>query len=190
MHSNIENRLISLVRENGDSEALQKLIRKYQPMIDNMFKMYWISGYDRNDWYQESYIVCYETCLKFDDSQGSKFANFFKMRFNNHIISLIRAQSAVKRQANNEVCSFEEILAVDNNLLDFLHKPTPKMTDLIDNFEILIKELSDMELAAFQVIMGQITVEQACEKLSCSDRQLLRASSRCKTKIKKKMKSL
>lgn len=59
MNIRIEHDLITRVRDYNDSDALQQLVRKYQPMVDRMFKMYWLNGYDRNDWYQESYIVCY-----------------------------------------------------------------------------------------------------------------------------------
>lgn len=185
-----ENELIIRVKDHKDSDALHGLITKYQPMIDSMYKMYWLNGYDRKDWYQESYIVCYETCQRYNGERGSKFANFFKMRFNNHIVSLIRAQQAAKRQINAEACSYEELLLNGDSVLEYLHKPAPRTMDLIDHFEQLIEDLSDLELAAFQVILGDLTVDEVCELHNCDDKQLFRAASRCKSKIKRKLKDI
>lgn len=187
MNIRIEHDLITRVRDYNDSDALQQLVRKYQPMVDRMFKMYWLNGYDRNDWYQESYIVCYETCQRFDGSHGSRFANFFKMRFNNHIISLIRAQRAVKRQANNGACSYEDLVASGDSVLDFFKLPAPSVVDLVTHFEILIEDLSDLELAAFRIILGDLTDEEVYQIHGCDEQQLMRASSRCKAKLRKKL---
>ncbi|AKP66972.1 sigma factor [Companilactobacillus ginsenosidimutans] len=187
MRIKTEIELIVQVRDYDDSEALQYLVKKYQPMIDKMYKLYWLNGYDRNDWYQESFIVCLQTCKLFDGSQGSKFANFFKMRLNNHIVSLIRAQRASKRQANNDAFSFEDLIRTRENLLDFLSQPAPAISDMLENFERLIEDMSDLELAAFQIIIGDITVEEACMAHRCNNTQLQRASSRCKSKIRKRI---
>lgn len=187
MTVSVEKDLIVRVKNHNDSDALQLLIQKYQPMIDNMHNMYWLNGYDKSDWYQESYIVCYETCQKFDGTQGSRFANFFKMRFNNHIVSLIRAQRAAKRAVNVEACSYEELLLNSESILEFLHKPAPRTMDLINHLEMLIEDLSDLELAAFQVILGDLSMQDVCERLNCTDQQLIRAASRCKTKISRRL---
>lgn len=40
MNIRIEHDLITRVRDYNDSDALQQLVRKYQPMVDRMFKMY------------------------------------------------------------------------------------------------------------------------------------------------------
>ncbi|GAB5057136.1 hypothetical protein COSHB9_15240 [Companilactobacillus alimentarius] len=53
---------IELVKEKNDSTALNNLVKRYRPMIDNMYIQYFIDGYDRKDWYQEAFIVCYNTC--------------------------------------------------------------------------------------------------------------------------------
>ncbi|MQS44841.1 sigma-70 family RNA polymerase sigma factor [Companilactobacillus mishanensis] len=179
--------MIQLVRENDDSAALQSLMKKYRPIVDNFYKIYWIEGYDRNDWYQEAYIVCHQTCKIYDGDHGSKFANFFKMRFNNHIVSIIRAQRAIKRRANSETQSFESIMEKNENMFEFLTRPAPKMLDIVTHVETIISELSDLELIAFRVILGETTVEDACLRQQCDIGKLLRASSRCKNKIRRQL---
>jgi Sigma-70 region 2. len=94
-----ESLWIRLVKENDDSHALEKLVKRYRPMIDNMYLQYYIVGYDRNDWYQEAFLVCYQTCVLYDGQAGSKFGSFFKMKFKNHVIDIIRRENAVKRRA-------------------------------------------------------------------------------------------
>lgn len=178
-----EDELIDLVKDQKDSNALYQLIKKYQPMIDNMYKMYWLNGYDQSDWYQESYIVCYETCCSFDGRYGSRFANFFKMRFNHHVISLIRAQQTAKRQINAEASSFEELLSNGDSVLNYLHEPAPRSLDLLMEIEKMIEGLSDLELAAFLVVLGDTSMKEACKLHNVTEEQLVRAGSRCKAKI-------
>lgn len=182
-----EDELIVLVKQQNDSHALYQLITKYRPMIDNMYKMYWLNGYDQNDWYQESYIVCYETCCNYNGDLGSRFANFFKMRFSNHIISLIRSQQTAKRQINAEASSFEELLSNGDVIIDYLHEPAPRSMDLLFEIESMIEGLSNLELAAFLVILGDRTMEEACKMHKISEKQLIRAASRCKAKIMKNL---
>ncbi len=59
--------------------------------------------------------------------------------------------------------------------------------DLINHLEMLIEDLSDLELAAFQVILGDLSMQDVCERLNCTDQQLIRAASRCKTKISRRL---
>lgn len=177
-----ETNLILRVKYENDSHSLQKLIKRYRPMIENLFRQYYVHGYDHNDWYQEAFIVCHKTCLIFNGSNGSQFGSFFKMRFKNHIIDIVRKENTHKRQANQNANSFEVYLVEDNQ--DFISSHHIKMIDLVNGLDEYFDDLSHREAIALRYLLGKITFEEACKKANCSKEQMVRATSRCKTKIK------
>jgi len=180
-----ETDLISMVKRGNDSDSLQKLIKRYKPMIENLFQQYYIHGYDRNDWYQEAFIVCHETCMIFNGSNGSQFGSFFKMRFKNHIIDIVRRENTDKRQANQNTHSFEVYLVEDHQ--SFISNQHTKMVDLVNCLEGYFNDLSHREALALQFLLGKIGLEDACVSAQCSKEQMVRATSRCKTKIKSQL---
>lgn len=58
--------LIELAR-NGDEDALIKLYRQYQPVVQNLRKQYFLGGFDEQDWQQEGFIV-FHKCIKIFDT--------------------------------------------------------------------------------------------------------------------------
>ncbi|MFC6322895.1 sigma-70 family RNA polymerase sigma factor [Companilactobacillus baiquanensis] len=180
-----ETNLILRVKNENDSNSLQKLIKRYRPMIENLFQQYYIHGYDRNDWYQEAFIVCHKTCLIFNGNNGSQFGSFFKMRFKNHIIDIVRRENTFKRQANQNANSFEVYL-VENNQ-SFITNQNAKMVDLVNGLDDYFNDLSHREALALRYLLGKIKFSEACEKAKCTKEQMVRATSRCKTKIKDRL---
>ncbi|HIY92105.1 sigma-70 family RNA polymerase sigma factor [Companilactobacillus sp. HBUAS56275] len=177
-----ENQWIELIKEHDDSIALDRLVRRYRPMIDNMYTSYFIEGYDRNDWYQEAFLVCYQTCKLFDGNSGSKFGSFFKLKFQNHIIDIIRRENAVKRKANHGTESYDELL--DNGKFDDKIAENNDCVDMTNELEKIMTRMSNIELVAFQFLLGKLSMYDACLKARCNMKQIIQATNRCKKKIK------
>ncbi|WP_125761723.1 hypothetical protein [Companilactobacillus hulinensis] len=178
--NSFEIELIRLVKEKNDT-ALESLVDRYRPMIDNLYFQYKIGLYDRNDWYQEALMVCYATCLIFDGASGSKFGSFFKLKFKNHIIDIVRRENTFKRQANQFACSYEKIIADDNStefIQNYVH-----LLDTSSYLEEAISDLSKLELVALQFLLGELKLQIACDIGGCNSKQLNRAANRCRMKI-------
>lgn len=178
MNVAMESNLISQIRDNKDSVALDKLVRRYQPMIDNMASQYFVNGFDRDDWYQEAFLVCYQTCKLFDGSTGSKFGSFYKMKFKHHIIDLIRHENAVKRKINSLVEPLE--IGDQNRLTAPSHK---KVVELQDHIEQAIRRLKGIDVYAMQAIFGMISIDEGCKRAKCNRRQFQRSLYRCRMLI-------
>lgn len=179
MYSQMEPLWIERIRTIGDSPALGKLVEQYHPMIDNLARHYYIVGFDRDDWYQEAFITCFETCRIFDGASGSKFGSFFKMRFERRIIDLVRRENASKRKING----MTEPLEVHPN-----QQPVDGHNYLVeekDKIESIAEKLSALELTALQFIFGKITMDQACTKESCTPQKIKSAIYRIKYLITK-----
>ena len=176
-----ETELIRLIREDGDSDALQLLVQRYQPMIENFYHQYHISLYDRSDWDQIGYIVCHETCHIFNGSSGSKFGSFFKLRFKNHIIDTIRRQATNKRQANHLAQSYEMIIPTE--LPAKLIREYGHLENTTDYIKSIIADFSRLELQALRFMLGEIDLQAACALSNCTEEQLKRAGNRCQAKF-------
>ncbi|KRK79794.1 hypothetical protein FD03_GL000496 [Companilactobacillus nodensis DSM 19682 = JCM 14932 = NBRC 107160] len=179
--NDLEIKLIKSVKEDKDSPALKSLVDRYRPMIENMYGQYKIGLYDQNDWYQEALIICYATCSIFDGASGSKFGSFFKLKFKNHIIDIVRKENTVKRQANQLACSYEQIINEENSdefVRNYVH-----LLDTSSRLEQAVAELSKLELIALQFLLGEIKMQMACDIAMCDSRQLNRAINRCRLKI-------
>lgn len=181
--NSVELKLILAVQEGGDSAALEALVTKYKPMIVCAQQQYFIKLFDDSDWEQEARIVCYETCLLFQASRDCQFGAFFKLRFYNHIRSLLRHDMALKRRCNQESLPLENYLAEEGS-----YGSVDYMTDVNQAafFELsqFLKTLSYFELQAFRVLLRQITAADACVTLHCSETQLQRAIDRCHAKMR------
>lgn len=178
-----ENQWITLIKEQDDSQALDRLVRRYRPMIDNMYIKYFIDGYDRNDWYQEAFLVCYQTCKLFDSNSGSKFGSFFKLKFQNHIIDIIRRENAYKRKANQGTESYDKLLVsgkLDDQIIE-----NDDCVDISNQLEKIIAKMNCIELVAFQFLLGKISMHNACTEAKCDMKQIVQAINRCKKKIKR-----
>jgi RNA polymerase sporulation-specific sigma factor len=174
---------IKQVKLYRDSDALNLLVQKYRPMIDNLYGQYFIEGFERSDWYQEAYSVCFVTCLNYDGSNGSKFGSFYKMRFTNHMIDLIRKENAAKRKANQQTTSIETV--VRSGKLDKLKVPEDNSVELISEIKKVIPKFSHLELIGFQVELGGISAEAVRKKTKLEKQKLKRAIARCKSKLRK-----
>jgi len=176
---NMESLWISQIRDDGDSIALSKLVDKYRPMIDNMKKQYFIISYDRDDWYQEAFDICHQTCKIFDASSGSKFGSFYKMKFGHRIIDLIRRENAEKRKINGIT---ESIDTIDQSALTTpSHIQSIEYTDHIMN---AAARMSRKELITLRYMLGDVTSQEACELTGCDNKALLAITYKCKRKIK------
>jgi RNA polymerase sporulation-specific sigma factor len=101
-----------------DSEEFEALFFKYRPVVEIMYKKYYLKDYDLDDWMQEGRIV-FDKCLKaFDASRGTTLGVLFKRSFENRICSLLRLQRAQKRKAQLVSSSLEE--KIEHEGPDFL----------------------------------------------------------------------
>ncbi|AUI72682.1 hypothetical protein COSHB9_15250 [Companilactobacillus alimentarius] len=119
----------------------------------------------------------------YNGKNGSKFGSFFKLKFQNHIIDIIRRENAIKRKANHCPESYDN-LASNGKLNDRIVDDSEDAVDISNQFEKIMAKMSCLELIAFQFLLGKITKEDACESAKCDMKQILRAVRRCKNKLK------
>lgn len=179
MINRTDKELIYFVK-NKNNEALHELLRRYQPIINNVRGKYYIRHFDVDDWNQEAMIVCYETCCMFDLDRRREFGAFFKANFTNHAKNLLRYELAKRRAPYAKAVSYEvvkETGAVNEQGFSLTEEP------LNEIYRQFILGLSKIELLAMLTYLGRITCEEAARRGSCSIEQITRAKGRLKKKL-------
>ncbi|MGR3741365.1 hypothetical protein [Companilactobacillus sp. DQM5] len=172
--------LVNLVKYQNSSEALKKLFNKFLPITEGIISMYYIRNFDRNDWIQEAYIVCHETCFRFNGEQGSKFGNFYKMRLANHAKSLLRRELALKRKINKEASSFETSIIEDSFEGGFVGaNHTVIYNHEIFDLDDFMGGLTKIETEVFKMLLGY----KKANEIKANKRQIQLAQTNCKKKL-------
>jgi RNA polymerase sigma factor (sigma-70 family) len=150
------------------------MVNKYEYFIAkkirsfNLIKVY-------EDIYQESLMVLYKSCMKFDESFNKSFMRFFELNLNNRFISL-----------KNKDNKYGEFLSNKLHLLcDNLVTEAPKYYITDDELMAANESLSSFEKEVFQLkIINKNDIKKTAEILKCSEKKIYNALDRIKKKIK------
>ncbi|QNQ81863.1 sigma-70 family RNA polymerase sigma factor [Lactobacillus sp. PV037] len=173
-----DEELILLVRERN-SEALKELMKRYQGVAINVQKRFYLRSYDYQDWNQDSLLICYQSCKKYDFERGGKFGSFFKTNLVNHACSLLRHEMAKIREPYRKALSYE--LMVDDGII----QEEGSLLQLIPNSKILneyVSSLSGLEVLALLHHLGKLDEDKLTE---VTKSQLQQAKHRCKKKLER-----
>lgn len=133
--------------------------------------------YDHDDWEQEALIICYESVLVFSDKKG-KFGSLYKTKLSNHARTLVRYNTALRRQV------YSHSVSLDNNLRIQEPKRSELLTPVKMTYQDYVKSLSRLEAIALLTVLGEISVEYVVNNLEIEYMQLVRARSRAIHKMK------
>ena len=168
--------LIRRVKEKQDMKALHELLDRYRPLINGAKMNFFIRNFDNDDWEQEALIMCYQSCCTYDEDRADNFGAYYRTKFYNHLRSLLRYELAQKRTAFTKSISYDNV--VQKNLIK---------EEVEEMYQKFIKKLSDKEVIALKVFLGELTIEEASQKTKYSRYQLLQAKARCKAKMQKEL---
>lgn len=184
-----ENKLVELAK-SGNSQALEQLVNKYKPLIYNTISQYHLYLYDEDDWLQDARIECFLTAQKFDPTSGSKFGSFFKLRFQNMVRSKLRKQLAQKRRTDYQAASLDEILQQEYDAWpQSLHAATAETTPICHDFKKYTQTLSQVEVQALLVNMGQKQADEVLNAFQIDAKTLKNAQQRVRMKFRHYLKN-
>lgn len=176
--------LIRRVKEKQDMKALHELVTRYRPLINGAKLNFYIRHFDEDDWEQEAIIMCYQSCCTYDENRADNFGAYYRTRFYNHLRSLLRYELAKKRTAFSKSVSYDNV--IQKNLIkeevEEMH-----ITPRKEMYQKFIKKLSEKELIALKIFLGELTLEEASKQTKYSRYQLLQAKARCKSKLRKEL---
>lgn len=97
--------LVSMIQQ-GDSEAMDYLLRKYTPLVNKETRTVYIIGADDEDLIQEGMIGLFKAIRDYRENRGAGFYTFAKTCIKGQICSAVTASNRKKHTPLNTYVSF------------------------------------------------------------------------------------
>ena len=181
---------------NGDTGAMDALIRRYTGFVRLKASSYFLAGGDSEDLIQEGLIGLYKAVRDFRSDKETSFRSFAELCITRQIITAIKTATRFKHAPLNTYVSFSHTPAGhdsdgDCTLGDAL--PGPGVDDpsvcVISSEELqslvftLGTGLSSLESNALRLYLDGLSYEQMAEELGCDTKTIDNALQRVKRKI-------
>src|ERR1700758_3340792 len=192
----LEDLQLVLRARNGDSGALDVLIRRYTGFVRLKASSYFLAGGDSEDLIQEGLIGLYKAVRDFRPEKETSFRSFAELCVTRQIITAIKTATRFKHAPLNTYVSFSHTPAGqdgdgDVTLGDAL--PGPAVNDpsvrVISTEELqalvgcLSTTLSPLESDALRLYLEGSSYEQMAGELGCDTKTIDNALQRVKRKI-------
>ena len=180
---------------NGDSGAMDLLIRRYTGFVRLKSSSYFIAGGESDDLIQEGLIGLYKAVRDFRSDKETSFRSFAELCITRQIITAIKAATRYKHAPLNTYVSFSQTPAGqddgDCTLGDALPGPGVEATAtcVISTEELqslvfaLGTGLSSLESDALRLYMEGLSYEQMGDELGCDTKTIDNALQRVKRKV-------
>lgn len=174
--------LVLAVKNSNCSRSLAKLYTRYRYLILKEASRYiYVGIFDRDDFFQEALIVCYESCLIYDPTYKLSFARFYRLRLQNHFVSIYRKYRTLKRGDGYVHNSYENLVLDETSSLMKLHYFSLAPVDF--DLEQFFLNLSWLEIQSMEWIIGSMTYQEFNEKTHLTEDQLRHVLYRCRKKL-------
>ena len=185
-----------LKARNGDSQALDALMRRYTTFVRLKASSYFLAGGDSDDLLQEGLIGLYKAVRDFRPDKETSFRSFAELCVTRQIITAIKTATRFKHAPLNTYISFSHTPSGQEadsecTLGDAL--PGPRVNDpaicVISTEELqslvfcLGTSLSPLESDALRLYLEGSSYELMAEELGCDTKTIDNALQRVKRKI-------
>src|SRR5919199_3412027 len=192
----LEDLQLVMRARNGDSGALDVLIRRYTGFVRLKASSYFLAGGDAEDLIQEGLIGLYKAVRDFRSDKETSFRSFAELCVTRQIITAIKTATRFKHAPLNTYVSFSHTPAGQDSdsectLGDAL--PGPSVDDpavcVISTEELqalvgcLGTALSHLEADALRLYLEGDSYELMAEKLDCDTKTIDNALQRVKRKV-------
>jgi RNA polymerase sporulation-specific sigma factor len=192
----LEDLQLIMRARNGDSSALDFLIRRYTGFVRLKASSYFLAGGDSEDLIQEGLIGLYKAVRDFRADKETSFRSFAELCVTRQIITAIKTATRFKHAPLNQYVSFSHTPAgqdsdSDCTLGDALPGPSvdEPSTCVISTEELqslvftLGTGLSNLESDALRLYLEGSSYEEMAEELGCDTKTIDNALQRVKRKI-------
>ena len=191
----VEDLRLVLRARNGDSVAMDALLRRYTGFVRLKASSYFIAGGESDDLIQEGLVGLYKAVRDFRTDKETSFRSFAELCITRQIITAIKTATRFKHAPLNTYVSFSHTPARqedgDCTLGDAL--PGPAVDDpavcVISTEELqslvfcLGTGLSPLESDALRLYLEGNSYEEMAEGLGCDTKTIDNALQRVKRKI-------
>ena len=179
---------------NGDGEALNFLLHRYQRMVRAMASRYFLRGADREDIFQEGMLGLYKAIRDFKEEKGASFKSFASLCINRQLITAVKISTRQKHAPLNtsislnkplneedKDCTLLDIIPGDNGLdPEEMIIGQERANDLAGK---IISMLSGLERKVLALYLDGLTYEEMSDHL----KQPLKAIDNALQRVKRKL---
>src|SRR5438477_1442859 len=192
----LEDLQLVLKARNGDSGAMDSLLRRYNGFVRLKASSYFLAGGESDDLIQEGLIGLYKAVRDFRTDKETSFRSFAELCVTRQIITAIKTATRFKHQPLNAYISFSHTPAGQDSdsectLGDALPGPgvnepsvcvisTEELQSLVFT---LGTGLSRLESDALRLYLEGSSYEEMAEELGCDTKTIDNALQRVKRKI-------
>src|SRR5882672_1230236 len=192
----LEDLQLVLKARNGNSVAMDQLMRRYTGFVRLKASSYFLAGGDSEDLIQEGLVGLYKAVRDFRTDKETSFRSFAELCVTRQIITAIKTATRFKHSPLNTYVSFSNTPAgqdsdSDVTLGDAL--PGPSVDDpsicVISTEELqslvfsLGTGLSKLEADALKLYLEGSSYEEMAEELGCDTKTIDNALQRVKRKV-------
>jgi RNA polymerase sporulation-specific sigma factor len=191
----VEDLRLVLRARNGDSVAMDTLLRRYTGFVRLKASSYFIAGGESDDLIQEGLVGLYKAVRDFRTDKETSFRSFAELCITRQIITAIKTATRFKHAPLNTYVSFSHTPAGqedgDCTLGDAL--PGPRVDDPVvcvistEELQSLVfclgTGLSPLESDALRLYLEGNSYEEMAEGLGCDTKTIDNALQRVKRKV-------
>ncbi|MCX6390789.1 MAG: RNA polymerase sporulation sigma factor SigH [Actinomycetes bacterium] len=187
--------LIALAKQ-GDADALDRLVRRYQGFVRLKASSYFLAGGDSEDLIQEGLVGLYKAIRDYRTDRESSFRNFAELCITRQIITAIKTATRNKHMPLNQYVSFSSSPSGqsgdgEQTFDEFLPGPTvdDPASRVISSEELralvdcLSAELSELESEVLSLYLDGRSYEEIAELTERDTKTVDNALQRVKRKV-------
>jgi RNA polymerase sporulation-specific sigma factor len=192
----LEDLQLVLKARNGDSAAMDVLIRRYTGFVRLKASSYFLAGGDADDLIQEGLIGLYKAVRDFRTDKETSFRSFAELCVTRQIITAIKTATRFKHAPLNTYVSFSHTPAGQDGegectLGDALPGPSVDEPSICvistEELQSLVfclgTGLSRLEADALKLYLEGESYEEMAERLGCDTKTIDNALQRVKRKV-------
>lgn len=179
--------------QNGDENAIEKLLSNYKPLVNKIARSYFLTGGDIEDLVQEGMIGLYKAIKTFKKGKTASFMTYAGTCVKNQIQTAVRIASSEKNMVLSTALPIDSKESFDDEEEEIeivLPSPLPKPDEKVENkenFETItkkiVKSLSQLELKILISYLKGYNYSEIAQQNNISKKSVDNALSRIKTKL-------
>lgn len=179
--------------QNGDENAIEKLLSSYKPLVNKIARSYFLTGGDIEDLVQEGMIGLYKAIKTFKKGKTASFMTYAGTCIKNQIQTAVRIASSEKNMVLSTALPIERNDSFDDEEEEIeivLPSPLPKPDEKVENkenFETItkqiVKSLSQLELKILISYLKGYNYSEIAQQNNISKKSVDNALSRIKNKL-------
>lgn len=179
--------------QNGDENAIEKLLSSFKPLVNKIARSYFLTGGDIEDLVQEGMIGLYKAIKTFKKGKTASFMTYAGTCIKNQIQTAVRIASSEKNMVLSTALPIERNDSFDDEEEEIeivLPSPLPKPDEKIENKENfaqitkqIVKSLSQLELKILISYLKGFNYSEIAQQNNISKKSVDNALSRIKNKL-------